>query len=1197
MKLFRILHLSDIHIGDTYMKSSDLAYRIISDIESESINNIKSVIVTGDIFEGRCGENDNIISEAINFFNIIFQELNASTGITKNDFLFVPGNHDIIRSEDESKRWTKYRSFLKGFYGSLPGFYDHSDFSLIKTYDDSRIAFVGLNSCGLKEESLFDSKLLKDISEIDNSQFDTFGVKKKALLDFIESQTRNKTFVDFGEITPKQLLKVKRELNKYDDYNIVAFFHHHFYLFPEVYSKYGDSSLIRNYTNIIQQLQQVHVKTVLHGHKHFDLERPLITDSYYDNAKNIINVIAGGSVGTNRTAKHTFNVIDFYDKDSDVELIQKKFVYNNDQLEPIIVRQIPPKVSGNNSSIRLLNTFQLINPDLFNLYSDAIEKINIVADDYNNMFKWLESIFVGFDEIHKTFETNSLCVFFLLYAMNYRVLKIKETIGKEKIDNSYYTILNDLLLNSVSDVGFDKKQYLQLFEQDNLNKLKEKGDSIFDTLQNKKAKYYLSFSMIGIFITDIYLMLRYYAGSFYKRYIRYKVNIKLDETEFHQNVPVQKIMIHSDADRRCAVINLRCNSATSHKLAVLFVKEFELIISKFEDYFKTVGLKIYYLTPKIEKNNIPNAIDNFNFEAYIPMLIPLLTGDNIYAKKEVFARELIQNSIDAIAVRASKDNTFDQTIYITLGQAKGRKFFRIKDYGTGMDRFKIERYFTSIGRSFYSGDEYRDLEIEYKPISNFGIGFLSAFMICREIDVKTRYYLDEQEGLRLHIPNYDGCFFIEKDDTLDIGTEITLYIDKKISNDIQPDRIIAYICNTMEDVSCDIHIKDEITEKEIRLKAKSIRHKIPNNNLLFVPFLDTGKIGENINLETTIRTNEYVKKYPYGLIIDVTGNHYAVMNSGIKLYDTDVEDVWSMLLRCDGKRLRIVQDFFLFNFPSNYLNIDVSREKIADLTELVAKADFRISLFNEISRQISQYIELCKNTKTSNPAINLHTLMMTLVQLCKENPDLSSLRSNLMSKRYVLYLRFNDSTIDLIVGRQREKPTNAVAYIQSNFLKCHEAFKDFVSSNSTKDDTDILISKTEYLHKALPNIHELVSLRSFLEDMDYDEYYFYHYRYPASEKFHSQISEHLQKVLKSKDDNIVYTFLLLYAFLLKRDGEKGHISIMENILAMLLEQYTVSDVENGKCIKTIRYEDIKKVFKRLNSKKDRSGTLLNFVLT
>lgn len=275
---------------------------------------------------------------------------------------------------------------------------------------------------------------------------------------------------------------------------------------------------------------------------------------------------------------------------------------------------------------------EINNPDLFFEYSIAIEKINIVADDYSNMLKWLESVFVGFEEIQKIFETNSLCIFFLLYAMNYRILKIKQTLGKENIDMSYYNILDNLLLNNIPDVGFDKNQYLNIFEQSDYDRIKNACDEMFDILQNKKTKYYLSFSMISIFITDIYLMLRYYAGSFYNKNIKYKVNIKLDETEFHQNVPVQKIMIHSDADRRSAFIDLRCNSATAHKLAVLFVKEFELIISKFEDYFKIVGLKLYYITPKIEKSNLPNAIDNYNFEAYIPTLIPLLTGDNIYAE-------------------------------------------------------------------------------------------------------------------------------------------------------------------------------------------------------------------------------------------------------------------------------------------------------------------------------------------------------------------------------------------------------------------------------------------------------------------------------------------------------------------------------------------------------------------------------------
>lgn len=1184
MSLFRVLHLSDIHIGDTYMDSKDIAYRIISAIESENINCIQSVVVTGDIFEGKCGLNDDIVTEAIDFFNIIYEEIKKSSNIEKTDFLFVPGNHDIIREKSEPLRWEKYSAFLKGFYGDIPSFYDCNDFSLLKTYDEYRIAFVGFNSCGLKEAPLLDTTAIANIRKIDNSEFESVGINKNDLLRLMNAHKDTNKFMDYGEISTKQILNKKRDLSKYDDYYTVAFFHHHFYLFPEVYSKYGDSSLIRNYTNVIQQLQQAHVKTVLHGHKHFDLESPLITDSYYENSNNLINIIAGGSVGTNRVTKHTFNIIDFYDKDSDIELVQRKIIYNNDHLEPIVIKQIPPKSTKNNSSIRLLQGLEFNNPDLFSKLIEAVDKINLIVDDYNNVLKWLENVFVGFEEMHKVFESNPLCVFFLLFSVNYRILKNKQLLGKEKIDKSYYNILNDLLFSIVEDVGFDKKQYLKIFEQSDLNKLKEKCDEIFDNVQNKRSKFYLSFSMIGIFITDIYLMLRYYAGSFYNSYIKYKVNIKLDETEFHQNVPVQKIMIHSDADRRGAFIDLRCNSATAHKLAVLFVKQFELIISKFEDYFKTVGLKLYYLTPKIEKNSTTNTIDNYNFEAYIPTLIPLLTGDNIYAKKEVFARELIQNSIDAIAVRASVDKDFDQTIYITFGISQGRKFFKIRDYGTGMDRFKIERYFTSIGRSFYSGDEYRDLDIGYKPISNFGIGFLSAFMICREIDVKTRYYLDEKEGLRLHIPNYDGCFFIEKDDTLEIGTEITLYIDKEISNDIKIEEIIEYICKTMQDISCDICIKDEINNGEIRLEAKNIRKRLNNREVLFVPFLESGKIVEDVSIKNTVHTGAYITDFPYGLLVDVTGNRLrgSVLNSGIRLNASHADDVWSMLSNIRDRKTRYLSKYFLFNLPSNYFNIDVSREKITEFLGVVS-SDFKIKLMQEIYKQTVQYFDLCKEFYFENRAINLHMFLMILGYLCKADDDLSHLHNNIMSMGYKLYVCFNSESLDLIVSRSSNRPDNAVPYIQNNYQKCKDLFFDFLKKNSADDEIESLSIKTKYLHKIIPNVRDVINRKDIWETSPIDDYYFYRYQL-SKEAYINELKSSFHELLKNKDDSFFYSFLIVLAFMLKKDeGKLGkeHAVIMENVLTLMLESFSVSDIENGTCKVSIGYDEIKRVIKKI----------------
>ncbi len=53
------------------------------------------------------------------------------------------------------------------------------------------------------------------------------------------------------------------------------------------------------------------------------------------------------------------------------------------------------------------------------------------------------------------------------------------------------------------------------------------------------------------------------------------------------------------------------------------------------------------------------------------------------------------------------------------------------------------------------------------------------------------------------------------------------------------------------------------------------------------------------------------------------------------------------------------------------------------------------------------------------------------------------------------------------------------------------------------------------------------------------------------------------------------------AFMLNEYDKKDHVDIMETILLMLLERYTVSEVENNERVVSIKYEDIKKVIKRL----------------
>lgn len=291
MPAFRVLHLSDIHIGKTYKPSEDIAYKIISDIDHNKMTDINCVITTGDIFEGTIITSTKLIKEAVDFYETLLKEinLNQSMQLTKTDFIFVPGNHDIIRIDNSEEQWKKYNSFLKTFYLDLPDSYNPNDFSVFKPYHNNKIVFIGFNSCQIENKKVFDKSFTDKLRQ--NLSAETLkdgDIDIEKLIEILENQSTS-DFDDFGSISLKQISDIKRKLKQVNDYNIIALFHHHFSLFPEVSKEFGDSSLIRNYSEFIQELKYMDVKTVLHGHKHFDLERPYISDDYFITVFDLLN--------------------------------------------------------------------------------------------------------------------------------------------------------------------------------------------------------------------------------------------------------------------------------------------------------------------------------------------------------------------------------------------------------------------------------------------------------------------------------------------------------------------------------------------------------------------------------------------------------------------------------------------------------------------------------------------------------------------------------------------------------------------------------------------------------------------------------------------------------------------------------------------------------------------------------------------
>jgi molecular chaperone HtpG len=124
----------------------------------------------------------------------------------------------------------------------------------------------------------------------------------------------------------------------------------------------------------------------------------------------------------------------------------------------------------------------------------------------------------------------------------------------------------------------------------------------------------------------------------------------------------------------------------------------------------------------------------------------LLMGEGLYKNKAVAIRELVQNAIDACRVRLIVDHNAEYSPSVAVSEEvdeNGRVWLIVKDNGIGMDESILSQFFFRIGTSYY----YNSAEFEritrsatesFVPISRFGIGILSVFMMGDRLEVRTR---------------------------------------------------------------------------------------------------------------------------------------------------------------------------------------------------------------------------------------------------------------------------------------------------------------------------------------------------------------------------------------------------------------------------------------------------------------------------
>ena len=165
----------------------------------------------------------------------------------------------------------------------------------------------------------------------------------------------------------------------------------------------------------------------------------------------------------------------------------------------------------------------------------------------------------------------------------------------------------------------------------------------------------------------------------------------------------------------------------------------------------------------------------------------------LYSDHEIFLREMVSNAVDAtqklrtLATTGEfKGETNDLKVSISLDEKAGT--LTISDNGIGMTAEEIEKYINQIAFSGVTDflDKYKDKAEAI--IGHFGLGFYSAFMVSKKVEIITKSYRDDAQAVKW---SCDGSpeFLLEDAEKAGRGTDIVLYIDDDCKEFLEKQKI------------------------------------------------------------------------------------------------------------------------------------------------------------------------------------------------------------------------------------------------------------------------------------------------------------------------------------------------------------------------------------------------------------------------
>ena len=228
---------------------------------------------------------------------------------------------------------------------------------------------------------------------------------------------------------------------------------------------------------------------------------------------------------------------------------------------------------------------------------------------------------------------------------------------------------------------------------------------------------------------------------------------------------------------------------------------------------------------------------NVQTENIFPIIKKFLYSDN-----EIFLRELVSNATDATQKLKALANMGEASGYlgdtkIEVEVDKSSKTITIKDKGIGMTKDEIEKYIAQIA---FSGAEefvtkYKDKVDKNVVIGHFGLGFYSAFMVAKKVEIFSLSYKKDAKAVHWECDGSPEYQIEEIGNRTQRGTNIILHIADDCEEYLETAKIEGLLKKYCKFLPVEIkfgtkkeYVKPEIKEGEKEEDVKDVEVEVDN---------------------------------------------------------------------------------------------------------------------------------------------------------------------------------------------------------------------------------------------------------------------------------------------------------------------------------------------------------------------------------